>query len=108
MLHSAIQYTAKGGMVQVLLQPANHQQGEVIVTSQGIGLNMQSLATLFDVYAQSPLAQISLRTDCGALQRTLARKLALLHGGEVMAQQGTDNNVTFTLRLPLAVVTSPA
>jgi signal transduction histidine kinase len=108
MLHSAIQYTAKGGMVQVLLQPANHQQGEVIVTSQGIGLNMQSLATLFDVYAQSPLAQISLRTDCGALQRTLARKLALLHGGEVMAQQGTDNNLTFTLRLPLAVVTSPA
>jgi signal transduction histidine kinase len=103
MLHAAVQYAGKDDSVSWTLR----QDGmwvELAATTAGRGLNALLLPHLFDVYAQ-PSDQPAARPDCGSLQRTLARKLAQLHGGSIVAQQaGPGQDVIFLLRLPLAAV----
>jgi PAS domain S-box-containing protein len=100
LLNNAAKYTPAGGRI-TLSARIEAGQALVAVSDSGVGIPAESLATVFDMFAQ-------VRSDIDRAQGglgiglSLVRRLAELHGGSVAAaSQGRGHGSTFTLRLPL-------
>jgi signal transduction histidine kinase/ActR/RegA family two-component response regulator len=106
LLNNAAKYTPNGGRIEL---SARRDGGEAVisVTDTGLGIPAESLATVFEMFAQ--IGQNSDRARGGlGIGLTLVRRLAELHGGTVTAQSpGVGKGSTFTVRLPVAGNGSP-
>jgi signal transduction histidine kinase len=97
LIDNAIKYSPKGGDVTVQLSVAG-ALGQVIVRDQGIGIapaDMDRLFVRFSRIVQDP------DVPGTGLGLYLARELARLHGGDIVAVSKPGKGSEFTLRLPL-------
>jgi len=87
----AIEICARGGAGELLMSVRDH----------GVGMSDKELATVFEPFVQG--RQAIHRPDGGlGLGLTIARSLALLHGGSLSARsEGWGQGSAFELRLPL-------
>jgi CheY-like chemotaxis protein len=79
-------------------------QVEVAVRDQGIGIAPEKLRDIFEMFTQ---ADASLERATGGLGigLSLARRLAEMHGGQLLAtSNGPGQGAEFTVRLPLSMV----
>ncbi len=72
------------------------------VSDNGIGMEPDSIAEMFEPFVQAPGASANPEGGLG-IGLALVRKIVELHGGDVLAESpGLGQGSTFTVRLPRA------
>jgi CheY-like chemotaxis protein len=101
LLNNAAKYTPAGGRINLTVRP---ESAEVIidVTDTGIGISAESLAMVFELFAQVRGSKDRTQGGLG-IGLSLVRRLVEMHGGTVSASSpGIGQGSTFTVRLPLS------
>ena len=99
LLSNALKYSPGGGVVQVRLERA---EGEARVSVQdgGVGIPPEEHASIFEPFRR---ARASREHIPGVgLGLSVARRIALAHGGRISLASAPGEGSTFTLHLPLA------
>jgi len=99
LLNNANKYTPEGGRIALRLV---QDDGEYVlsVTDDGIGMEPQLVARVFDLFSQAERTPDRSQGGLG-LGLALAKSLVELHGGSVRAESaGLGKGSTFTVRLP--------
>jgi signal transduction histidine kinase len=101
LLNNAAKYTDEGG--SITLSVAQLQSQIVVsVRDTGIGMDTESLANVFELFAQAAGPAHAVQGGLG-VGLSLARSIAELHGGVLTAHsEGLDKGSQFVLRLPAA------
>jgi len=93
---NALSYTPAGGRVEIASRTV---PGEVVVTvsDTGVGIDPEHLDTIFERFYRGGTS----RRGGTGIGLTIARRLARLHGGDVVAlSQGPGSGSTFEISLP--------
>jgi signal transduction histidine kinase len=106
LLNNAAKYTEPGGRITLTLDKSGGD-AVVVVRDTGIGLEPNSLSSIFEMFVQ--VDRTLERTQAGlGVGLTLARRLVGLHGGTlVVRSDGAGKGSEFEVRLPLAGATLP-
>lgn len=100
LLSNAARYTPFGGHIKVSLSKTTHT-AHIKVVDNGVGLNAEVMANLFDLYVQAELSTDRKNGGLG-LGLALVKSLVDLHDGSVVASSdGKDLGSTFRVQLPL-------
>jgi PAS domain S-box-containing protein len=101
LLNNAAKYTPDGGRIELSAR-CDGSSALISVTDTGVGIPAESLASVFEMFAQ--VGQYKERAQGGlGIGLTLARRLVELHGGQLSAcSEGPGKGSRFTVRLPLA------
>lgn len=104
LLTNAAKYTEEEGQIHVTAEPVNDDL-VITVRDDGVGIDAEMLSRVFDPFVQA--AQTLDRAQGGlGIGLTLARTLAEMHGGSLVASSGgLGRGSEFVLRLPLAETT---
>ena len=97
---NALKYTRDGGRVTVSAQ-VDKGRLTVSVADTGIGIGSEEIEKVFEKFYRSknPLAA---NVKGSGLGLPIAREVARLHGGDVIAESELGKGSTFTLILPVA------
>lgn len=99
-LSNALKYSAPKTKIAVGLTAPN-SEAIVTVSDEGLGIDEEELAHLFDPYFRGPAA--SRRTKGLGLGLTVVKAIMDMHGGKVaVASEGKGRGTIVTLALPLA------
>ena len=98
---NAIKYTDKGE-VRVGVSIANRQLS-ISVKDTGCGMTPDELQTVFNAFTRLPGAQGKEGVGLGL---TITREIVTLLGGEINVQSAKGNGSTFTVSLPVKIVTN--
>ena len=106
-LSNAIKFTPGGGTITVGAQEGCDRGLEIYVADTGIGMDAAQIEKAFSPYGQinSQIAQSHQGTGLGL---PIARSLARLQGGDVIAQSAPDHGTRMTLTLPKNRIVGPA
>jgi len=99
LLNNANKYTPEGGRIELRL---SQDDGDYVlsVKDDGIGMEPQLVARVFDLFSQAERTPDRSQGGLG-LGLALAKSLVELHGGSVRAESaGLGKGSTFTVRLP--------
>jgi PAS domain S-box-containing protein len=103
LLSNAIKFTSRGGRVQVRLSRVNSHV-EIAVSDTGQGIAPDFLPHVFERFRQGD-GTFSREQGGLGLGLSIARQLAELHGGSIVAaSDGVGRGATFILKLPLMIV----
>lgn len=107
LLNNAAKYTPTGGHI-TLRAVRDGQQALIEVQDSGVGIPVESLSSVFDMFTQ--VGQNMGRAQGGlGIGLSLVRRLAELHGGNATAASpGAGLGSTFTVRLPLLATATAA
>jgi PAS domain S-box-containing protein len=101
LLANAAKYTPDGGLVELTLA-CEAGQAAITVRDSGIGIPLEALGTVFDMFSQLEPALERSRGGLG-IGLALVRSIVELHGGSIRADSaGPGHGSTFTVLLPLA------
>jgi signal transduction histidine kinase/CheY-like chemotaxis protein len=101
LLNNAAKYTESGGHIALTLEREGHAAA-LRVRDSGIGLEPQSLSSIFDMFMQVDRSLERAQAGLG-VGLTLAKRLVFLHGGTLVAKsEGKGKGSEFEVRLPLA------
>ncbi len=102
LLDNASKYADPATQIDVRLRLDEARRAELTVRDQGIGIDSQTLATMFELFAQAPATLERARGGLG-IGLTLCKSLVELHGGEITAASGgVGLGTTMTVRLPVS------
>jgi PAS domain S-box-containing protein len=110
LLTNAAKYTEPGGSVTVAAR-AEGTEMVLTVRDTGIGIDLELLPRIFDMFFQGGAARAGDHRAHGGLGLGLAivKSLVALHGGRVEAHSdGPDRGSEFSVRVPLAEPGAPA
>jgi PAS domain S-box-containing protein len=101
LLSNALKFTPSGGTVRVTLRRKG-PDAEIVVADNGTGIAPEFLPHVFDRFQQADGSRARRFGGLG-LGLSIARNLAQLHGGSVVAEsEGLGRGATFTVTLPVA------
>jgi signal transduction histidine kinase/DNA-binding response OmpR family regulator len=107
LLNNAAKYTEAGGRIVLALERCG-SEAVVRVIDTGIGIRPESLATIFELFAQVDRTLDRAQGGLG-VGLTLVQRLVELHGGSVQASStGPGQGAEFAVRLPLRAATQDA
>ena len=105
LLTNAIKFTAKGGTIHVLAERVQSHI-EISVADTGEGIPADFLPQLFERFTQADASTTRRHGGLG-LGLSIVRNLVEMHGGTIKATSpGTGKGATFTIRLPVRVLTT--
>ncbi len=106
LLANALNYTPKGGSIQVRLR-ANAQplfpSAVISVADNGIGIAPEALVRIFEPFFREQSAQKVRGTGLGL---TIAKQIVELHGGMITVESQQGIGSTFSVTLPINGVTA--
>jgi PAS domain S-box-containing protein len=100
LISNSVKYTEPGGRIDVTIRRED-AQAVVTVTDTGIGIPVESVDTVFDMFSQVEAHRLHAGGGLG-IGLALVRSLVEMHSGSVEVQsEGPGTGSTFTVRLPL-------
>jgi two-component system CheB/CheR fusion protein len=100
LISNSVKYTEPGGRIEVSIRK-DASQAVVSVRDNGIGIPLDALGTVFDMFSQVEAHRLHARGGLG-IGLALVRSLVEMHGGTVeVHSEGPGKGSTFTVRLPL-------
>jgi PAS domain S-box-containing protein len=104
LLSNAVKFTSKGGRVELVLRRSGSGL-EIVVTDTGKGIAPDFLPRVFEPFRQEDVSPSRARGGLG-LGLAITRQLVELHGGQITVHsEGEGHGATFTVTLPISVVT---
>ncbi|HOX42362.1 MAG TPA: ATP-binding protein [Myxococcota bacterium] len=109
LLSNALKFTDPGGRVELEVgeDPGPPGAAWLRVRDTGVGIPAEELGRIFDRFYQVDSSATRRRGGSG-IGLSLARELAELHGGELLAESEPGRGSCFTVRLPLSADGLPA
>ena len=107
-LKNAVKFTAPGGVITVRTcnPPEAKEMLLIEIADTGVGIEPEMLGNIFDAFVQEEHAGARRFGGLG-LGLAIARNLVELQNGRIRAQSaGRDQGTTFSIELPLAVVSA--
>jgi signal transduction histidine kinase len=104
LLDNAVKYSPKGGRVTVAVDRSTgtgRRMLEVSVTDQGIGIEPDNLARIFQDFSQVDASDTRAFGGLG-LGLTFVKRIAEAHGGAVSAESRAGKGSTFSFSVPAA------
>jgi two-component system, NtrC family, sensor histidine kinase GlrK len=98
LIGNAVKFTPKAGRVKVAARPITGKV-EVSVRDTGPGIAAEDLKTIFDKFHQGNSAGAFSANGTG-LGLAIAKHIIVSHGGEIWAENHSDQGSTFTFVLP--------
>lgn len=99
-LSNAAKYTEKGGRIRLVAARCG-EEARISVRDTGVGIAAHMLPRVFELFTQVDNSLSQTRGGLG-IGLALARRLVLLHGGEIEAfSDGEGEGSEFVVRLPL-------
>lgn len=106
LLNNAAKYTTRGGRIQLVVG-VDEENVLIRVIDNGIGIEKEMLAEIFNLFSQAEGAR-DLRQGGMGIGLFLARQIVGMHGGTLTVQSAGPNlGSTFSLRLPLSTTAKP-
>ena len=106
LLHNAVKYSTRGGVVEIRARAAGLQQACVSVRDHGAGIAPEFLGGVFELFAQDEGEHATRHGGLG-IGLSLVRSLVGLHGGSVkVASAGLGTGSEFVVTLPRAAEAS--
>jgi PAS domain S-box-containing protein len=103
LLINAAKYTPPGGCIDLAAR-GKADVCEISVRDNGIGITAEMLPRVFDLFAQSPRAELPTQGGVG-VGLALVRSLVEMHGGSIEgSSEGQGRGAEFIMRLPLLTV----
>ncbi len=108
LLNNAAKYTARGGRIDLraeLTSPERERPAEVVVSVRdaGIGIPVDKLPTIFEMFSQVEGALARSQGGLG-IGLCLVKRLVEMHGGQIEAHSaGPGTGSEFVVRLPIVV-----
>jgi PAS domain S-box-containing protein len=100
LISNSVKYTEPGGRINVTIRREG-AQAVATVTDTGIGIPVESVDTVFDMFSQVEAHRLHAGGGLG-IGLALVRSLVEMHSGTVEVQsEGPGTGSTFTVRLPL-------
>lgn len=100
LLNNACKYTPSGGTITVRLE-AQDNQAKLCVSDTGVGIPLDLLPRIFDLFTQDKRALDRSEGGLG-LGLAIARQLVEMHRGTIVAESaGRGSGSTFSVTLPL-------
>jgi signal transduction histidine kinase len=97
LMDNALRYTQPGGEVHIQMKE-DKDQVEIAVQDTGVGVSVQELPHIFERFYRCDKS----RTHSGAgLGLTLAKAIAISHGGDITAHSCLGKGSCFTITLPV-------
>ena len=96
---NAALYTPQAGAIALEARRVNAHI-DIAVRDTGVGIELDDQARIFEGFYRGDKAR-SARTGGAGLGLTIARRIALAHGGDITVTSAPGVGSTFTLRLPL-------
>jgi len=106
LLTNAIKFSSPGGIVNVELLRTRDDRLALLINDGGIGIKPENLNRIFEPFVQAEYG-MSRRFGGIGLGLSIARKIARLHGGDVMLESNYGTGTTARFELPAARVTWP-
>ena len=107
LLTNAIKYTPPGGQIEVQTW-SDRDEVVLRIRDNGVGIAPELLPRVFELFTQGPRTLDRAQGGLG-VGLTLAQRLALAHGGRIIATSpGTSRGSTFTVHLPRVDATGMA
>lgn len=104
LLGNAVKYTPHGGLISFSAR-CSDQAVVFAVVDNGIGMNCESVQSMFDMFRQAAAPDKAM--DGMGIGLALARSIVELHGGTIAgSSEGLGKGCTFTVSIPLT--SSPA
>jgi len=99
LLHNAVKYTDEG-MITIDAD-VQDEMAHIHISDTGIGMDEQTLQTVFDAYKQDDSSITAVGGGLG-LGLSICRQLVEMHGGIITASTSLGEGSVFTFTLPLA------
>jgi PAS domain S-box-containing protein len=99
LLTNAIKYSQNGGIVNVDMQKGKGGQLVLAVRDAGIGISQDDMERVFDPFVQAD-SGLTRRYGGVGLGLPIARRIARLHGGDVVLESAAGAGTTASLILP--------
>jgi signal transduction histidine kinase len=98
-LSNAVKYTPAGGRIDVAVS-ADGAWGEVACTDSGLGISAIDQTHLFSAFHRSSNPE-ALSIPGTGLGLAISRRIAEMHGGDIVVESTLGEGSTFRVRLPL-------
>ena len=98
LLDNALKYTPSGGKVSVVIKK-NTNKVEITIQDTGIGISEADLPHIFERFYQCDKSRSQTGVGLGL---TLAKVIAVSHGGDIEVASCLGKGSTFTLKIPFA------
>jgi two-component system phosphate regulon sensor histidine kinase PhoR len=101
LLHNAIKFTPRGGLITVSAQPfpPDGEQVQFSVKDTGIGIPAKDLQRIFERFFKTDRARASSGTGLGL---AIARHMVEAHGGRLWADSREGQGSTFSFTIPVS------
>jgi signal transduction histidine kinase len=103
LLSNAIKFTPEGGLIQVLVRPADNGMFDIVVADNGIGIPLEDQAIIFERFRQGrAVVEDGLKREFEGtgLGLSIVKELCRLLKGEILLESEFGKGSSFTARLP--------
>ncbi len=97
LIDNALSYTPTGGEVHIQMKE-DKDRVEIAVQDTGVGISVEELPHIFERFYRCDKSRRHSGTGLGL---TLAKAIAVSHGGDITAHSSLGKGSTFTISLPI-------
>jgi signal transduction histidine kinase len=105
LIGNAVKYAGESSVVEVTLTPSSGGSAHVQVHDDGPGIPADKLAMIFEPFQR--IEESGSKKGLG-LGLSIAREIALLHGGAIWVDSAPGRGATFHVRLPTGGIRAPS
>jgi PAS domain S-box-containing protein len=101
LLSNAINFSSPPRKVTILYRSEDHDNcHHIAVSDNGTGISESAFSSIFEPFQLADAAKLSRRYDRIGLSLSIAKKIMLMHGGDITVDSILNSGSTFTLHLP--------
>jgi PAS domain S-box-containing protein len=101
LLSNAINFSTPPRKVTIIYRSQDHDNcHHIAVTDNGTGISESAFSSIFEPFQLADAAKLSRRYDRIGLSLSIAKKIMLMHGGDITVESILNSGSTFTLHLP--------
>jgi PAS domain S-box-containing protein len=104
LLSNAINYSKPPRKIEITYRPGDADPyHHISIRDNGIGIPPTSIAYIFEPFQLADAAKLSRKYDRIGLSLSIAKKVVLMHGGDITVESVVNSGSTFTIHLPKEV-----